>query len=98
MNVKELKHLIDNNVNICIIDIREPYECENGSICSFNIPLDQIMNRVDEIPREKNVVFYCNSGKRSKSLKFMLEKIHAFKNLAHLEGGFKQWEEEQKAN
>lgn len=98
MTIKELKHFMDEDDSIFIIDIREPYECEDGSICDLNIPLGQILNRIDEIPKDKNVVFYCNSGKRSKSLKYMLEKIHAFNNLSHLEGGYKGWVEQQTIN
>ena len=97
MNVKELKQLIRNEESFLIIDIREPYECENGSICNLNIPLGQMIDRIDEIPRDKSVVLYCNSGKRSKSLKFMLEKKHGFNNLTDLEGGYKQWEDQQKS-
>jgi len=97
MTVKELKRLIDENEDITIIDIREAYECENGSICELNIPLAQFMTRINEVPREKPVLIYCNSGKRSRSLKFMIEKLHAYNNLSHLEGGYQKWEEEMAA-
>jgi len=97
MTIKELKHLIDTKSDIFIIDIREPYEYESGSICKLNIPLDEVMSRVNEIPTDKKVLLYCKSGKRSRSLKYMIEKQHAFINLHHLEGGYQTWEEESKA-
>ena len=46
------------------------YEELIKSISELNIPLDQFMIRINEIPRDKPVVIYCNSGKRSKSLKY----------------------------
>lgn len=93
MNAKELKQKIQSNEPLVIIDIREPYECENGFISEINIPLSQFMDRIDEIPTDKIVVIYCNSGKRSRSLKFMLEKLHSLTNIQDLEGGYAVWEE-----
>jgi rhodanese-related sulfurtransferase len=52
------------------------------------------MSRINELPKDKPVVLYCNSGKRSRSLKYMIEKLHSFNNLTHLEGGFQKWQEE----
>jgi rhodanese-related sulfurtransferase len=97
MTIKELKRLIDENQDITIIDIREPYEYENGSICELNIPLGQFITRIHEVPKVKPVLIYCNSGKRSRSLKFMIEKLHTYNNLSHLEGGYQKWEEEMAA-
>ena len=94
MTVQELKSLIDRNEDITIIDIREAYEFEDGSICELNIPLAQFLSKINDIPKDKLVVLYCNSGKRSCSLKYMIEKLHSFNNLTHLEGGFQKWQEE----
>ena len=93
MNAKELKQKIQSNEPIVIIDIREPYECENGYISEINIPLSEFMNRIDEVPTDKPVVIYCNSGKRSRSLKFMIEKLYSLTNIQVLEGGYVVWEE-----
>ncbi len=94
MTVQKLKDLINRNEDITIIDIRETYEFEDGAICELNIPLDQFLTRINEIPKEKPVLLYCKSGKRSQSLKYMIEKIHSFNNLHHLEGGFQKWQDE----
>ena len=51
------------------------------------------MSKINEIPKDKLVVLYCNSGKRSRSLKYMIEKLHSLNNLTHLEGGFQKWQE-----
>tara|TARA_B100001109_G_C18840975_1_gene464337 strand:- start:85 stop:381 length:297 start_codon:yes stop_codon:yes gene_type:complete len=93
MNAKELKQKIQSNETLLIIDIREPYECENGCISEINIPLSQFMDRINEIPTDRQVVIYCNSGKRSRSLKFMIEKLYSLTNIQDLEGGYAVWEE-----
>ena len=90
MRAEELKQLINKKAQIQIIDLREEYEHEDGSICETNIPMGEIMNRLEEIEKEKEVVLFCKSGKRSKSMIFMLEK-KGFKNLKQLEGGYQAW-------
>ena len=91
MNCKQLKELINQQSDVCIIDIREPYECDEGAISEINIPLNQVLDRIDDLPKNTPLILYCNSGKRSKALKFILEKFHAFKNIDHLEGGYLSW-------
>jgi|TARA_B110000467_G_C18046661_1_gene328835 rhodanese-related sulfurtransferase len=94
MTALELKEQLDNQANIQVIDLREPYEHEDGFISEINIPLAEVMNRVNELDTEKSVILYCNSGKRSKSMIFMLEKQHGLNNIAHLEGGYESWLEQ----
>ena len=83
-----LQEKLQNKEKFQLIDIREPYEFEDGALCSTNIPLDDMMNSIDEISTTKQVVIYCRSGKRSSAIIFMLEKHHEFKNLYNLEGGY----------
>lgn len=49
-----------------IIDVREPNEFEESHVeGAVNIPLGDVMKRLDEIPKEEDVVVYCNSGGRA---------------------------------
>jgi phage shock protein E len=49
-----------------IIDVREPSEFEESHVeGAINIPLGDVMKRLDEIPKEEDVVVYCNSGGRA---------------------------------
>ena len=91
MTVEELKKKIDAEADIQIIDLREEYEFENGSICESNIPLAEVMDRLDEIARNKEVVIFCNSGKRSSSMIYMLKKEHGINNITQLKGGYQAW-------
>ena len=43
----------------------ENYEYEDCAICELNIPLAQFLSRINEIPKDKLVVLYCNSEKKS---------------------------------
>ncbi|MGI6718446.1 MAG: DsrE/DsrF/DrsH-like family protein [Bacteroidales bacterium] len=51
---------------ITLIDVRTLVECETGAIIpgSVNIPLNEIRDRLDEIPKNKPVYVYCRVGLR----------------------------------
>ena len=83
----ELKALIDNNEDFCLIDVREPYENEEVNIGANLIPMGEVLHRTEEIPNDKKVVVHCRSGKRSAAVIDSLERAHGYNNLYNLEGG-----------
>jgi adenylyltransferase/sulfurtransferase len=91
MNKETLKKKLKEESNLLLVDIRDPFECEDGIISDINIPLAQIMDRINELDTSKEIVFYCNSGKRSKALIFMISKKTSINNIDHLEGGYQAW-------
>ena len=93
MTVQELKKKMIKKDAIQLIDLREEYEFEDGSICDTNIPMAEVFNRLDEIASNKEVVMFCKSGKRSSSMVYMLQKKHGLNHLTHLEGGYQAWQE-----
>ena len=90
---EELKGKLKSQESIQLIDIRERYEYEEGAICKENIPLEQMMTSVDKIVKDRPVIIYCQSGKRSSSIIYMLEKEFKFNNLYSLDGGYKAYSE-----
>jgi len=74
-----------------LIDVREPNEYEAGHILGArNIPLSQLKMRMKEIRPDKPVFLYCQSGMRSgRAAQALYRK--GYKDLSHLEGGFKKW-------
>ena len=91
MTPEELKVKIASKSNIQIIDLREEYEFEDGSICSTNIPMGEVMTRLHEINNKGEVVMFCKSGKRSRSMVFMLKKKYGLAHIQQLEGGYEAW-------
>ena len=52
--------------SVFLLDTRTPYEVMYGKIDGFvNIPLDELRERLDEIPKDKPVYVHCHSGLRS---------------------------------
>ncbi len=49
-----------------LLDVRSAGEVSKGRIPgSTNIPLDALRGRLDELPKDKEIVVYCHSGQRS---------------------------------
>ncbi|MDG2164587.1 MAG: rhodanese-like domain-containing protein [Flavobacteriales bacterium] len=95
INTKEFKKILKNNDNFQIIDIREPYEFEDGALTNENIPLDKMMSSLNKIEKDRPVIIYCQSGKRASAIIYMLEKEYKLENLYNLEGGYKAVMEEE---
>ncbi len=70
-----------------IIDVRTPEEFATGSIeGAINIPLGEIRERLDEIPRQKTTVVYCVVGQRAYNAERIL-RGNGFDDVFNLSGG-----------
>ena len=62
MNLKDLI----NDKNTTIVDVRTEVEFNSGNIDgSINIPLDEVLDRVEELKAMQPIVMCCLSGGRS---------------------------------
>ncbi len=87
VSVQELKQLIDEKKDFQLIDVREEYEFDEANIKGELIPMGEVMDRIEEVSRDKKVVVHCRSGKRSATVIQALESQHGFNNLYNLQGG-----------
>ena len=87
ITAEELKDKINNNDNIQIIDIREDYEFEDNNIGGTNIPMENVLNSLDQIDGSKQVIICCRTGKRSAAMTHSLERKLSMENIYSLEGG-----------
>lgn len=77
-----------------LIDVREPYEYQIVNIGAHLIPLNNISNCTDIIDRNKKVVLHCKSGSRSLQAIQLLQNEFGFTNLYNLKGGILQYIDE----
>src|SRR5690606_10587747 len=91
ISVEELKELKDSGDDFQLIDVREPYEYDVSNLGGELIPLGNVPNNVEKIARDKKVVLYCRSGRRSADAITWLERNHKFDNLYNLQGGILEW-------
>jgi len=76
---------------VLLLDVREPFEREMAVIePSVHIPMGEVPSRVDEIPRDREVVVYCHGGSRSMMIAGYLESL-GFSSVANLSGGIDAW-------
>jgi molybdopterin/thiamine biosynthesis adenylyltransferase/rhodanese-related sulfurtransferase len=94
ITAQELKALQDGKTDLQLIDVREAYEREIGHIGGEHIPMGTIPNQINTIERDKQVVVYCRSGKRSADIIRYLQEQHQFGNLLNLAGGILAWSDE----
>lgn len=73
-----------------LIDVREYWERELFHIGGIHIPMEEVISRRNEIPRERPAVFYCEKGIRSQIIIQRLEDL-GYRNLYNLAGGMKAW-------
>lgn len=67
-----------------LVDVRLPEEYEDEHIAgAFLLPLGELVDRLNELPHDRDIVFYCNSGRRSRiasvfvtSVPFSSQKIY----------------------
>ncbi len=93
ITVQELKKLKDEKADFQLIDVREEHEFEESNLNGELIPMGEVLDRVDEISKDKKVVVHCRSGKRSATIINALESQHGFTNLYNLKGGILAWHE-----
>jgi DMSO/TMAO reductase YedYZ molybdopterin-dependent catalytic subunit/glyoxylase-like metal-dependent hydrolase (beta-lactamase superfamily II)/rhodanese-related sulfurtransferase len=75
-----------------VLDVRAETEWREASIGrSLNIPLGQLLARVDEIPGERSLVVHCQSGYRSSIAASLLQR-EGLEDLSDLVGGFGAWQ------
>lgn len=94
ISVSELKKMMDSEEDFQLIDVREEHEVDIASIGGELIPMGEVLDKVDKISRDKKVVFYCRSGKRSATVVQALEAQYGFTNIYNLKGGILAWADE----
>ena len=81
-----------NPNEVTILDVRTKKETADGQIIkgSLNIPLDELREHLDEIPKNKPVYIYCAVGLRGYlALQILIQR--GFANVKNLSGGYKTY-------
>lgn len=87
---QELNAMMRSGKEFLLLDVRTPQENAVQAIeNSYLIPLQELGHRLDELPRDKEIVIYCRIGSRSAYACAFLTR-YGFK-VKNLEGGIVQW-------
>ena len=93
-----LKRLEQKDPDLVVLDVRTADEFAAGHVPGArNVSHEQLASRIDELAtaRDKQVVLYCRSGRRTLLAEDVLRKA-GFKRLGHLEGDYLAWEAEKR--
>lgn len=84
-DIEELKEK-----NAFFLDVREDFELATGTIeGSVQIPLNQLRDRLGELPKDKTIYVYCQVGQRGYNATCVLEQ--AGFSAKNLDGGYKTY-------
>jgi rhodanese-related sulfurtransferase len=90
---RELARQLENGRSVYLIDVRQPWESDVASLPSSRlIPLNELPQRLDEVPAEAAVpvVLYCHHGVRSLSAVTYLHRL-GYHHVLSLAGGIDAW-------
>jgi len=93
-----LKRLEQKDPDLVVLDVRTADEFAAGHVPGArNISHELLASRIDELAtaRDKQVVLYCRSGRRTLLAEDVLRKA-GFRRLGHLEGDYLAWEAEKR--
>ena len=94
METSELRSRLQNGENVYMIDVREDEEVARGMISGAkHIPMGEIPNRLDEIPRDQEVVFICRGGRSQHVCEFLNHQ--GLTNVINMKGGMLQWHDDE---
>lgn len=90
ITTQKLKEWIKENKEVQIIDVREAYEFQDEHIKQAKlIPLGELQSRINEVKKEKPVVFVCRSGARS-GMACMFASRYGYETY-NMQGGMMSW-------
>jgi rhodanese-related sulfurtransferase len=87
----ELSEKLKDGKRPLVLDVRQPEEYSQGHIAGAKlIPLGQLPQRINELPKDEEIVCVCASGSRSSSATRMLSKSGY--NAINMRGGMLLWQ------
>lgn len=89
VSVTDLQQALASDQPPCLLDVREPYEWRQVHIpTALHIPMNDIPQRLAELPRDQALVVFCAHGSRSYSVAgYLIEQGYSASSLA---GGISQ--------
>jgi len=87
----DLQARISEGDDFYLLDIRSAGEVAQGMLPdSDHMPMHVIPLRMEELPKDKDVILYCHSGARSyHACAYLIQQ--GFENVINLRGGILGW-------
>ena len=83
--------LLKQRQNIYLLDVRTPQEYQQARLAGAHlIPIDQVMQRLGELPSDRPILVYCAVGSRSAQVFNYLAR-RGYAEVYNLDGGIYAW-------
>jgi rhodanese-related sulfurtransferase len=93
ISVEDLKARRGRGDSLILVDVREPHEWAISDLSgSMKVPLGTLPQRLDELPKDAEIVVYCRTGGRSaNAVQFLRQR--GYEKTYNLTGGINKWAE-----
>jgi rhodanese-related sulfurtransferase len=96
ITVQQLKQKIDDKADIIILDVRSRASYQSSLVKikgAIHIPFEQIEQRMNELPKDKEIISYCSCPEEATSASVVRTlRANGFKDVKALLGGLDKWE------
>ena len=91
IDVNQLRQALSTKPAPFLLDVREPWEYQAGHVPGAQlIPLSELEQRVNEVPRDRPVLAICHSGQRSLAAAGYLIQL-GYAEVSNVDGGTAAW-------
>jgi adenylyltransferase/sulfurtransferase len=91
IDVEELDRRLRDGETLAVLDVREPWELEVARLpATLDIPMNELPERIGELPRDKPLAVLCRSGARSLRVTQYLRQL-GFEQASNVAGGILAW-------
>jgi len=92
LSVPEAMDLLRKDSRVYLLDVRTPGEYRQVRLGgSHLIPIDQLLRRVGELPKDRPILVYCTVGARSSQV-FRYLAAQGYPEVYNLAGGLSAWQ------
>jgi rhodanese-related sulfurtransferase len=90
-----VERLAQPDTDAVLLDVREAYEyAPRRAKGAVNIPMSQIQRRLDEVPRDRELLVICEHGSRSAQVVNFLRQRLGLTRAINVAGGTDAWEQQ----
>src|SRR5437588_12979758 len=91
IDVNKLRQRLAAEPRPFLLDVRDPWEYRAGHVPGAQlIPLAELEQRVNEVPRDRPVLAICHSGQRSLAAAGYLLRL-GYTGVSNVDGGTAAW-------
>ena len=95
LDVGKVKQMLDNGNDVQLVDVREDYEWQHGSMPNaIHLSKGIIERDIESIitDKQKTLILYCSGGFRSVIAAYNIQKM-GYSNVFSMSGGLRNWME-----